>query len=187
MKIAVVALVLSLLAFPAVAGQLAGVTLPDSVDVAGTTLVLNGMGLREKFTFDVYVAGLYLEKKSGSAEEIIGSDTIKRMDMKFVRNVGKDKIVEGWTEGFDKNTPAKEIEGMRGKIGEFNGAMADMAKGDAISIVYVPGKGTTVTVKGKETGPIAGADFARAVFSIWLGTNPPTASLKDGLLGKISR
>lgn len=186
MKIAVVALAVSLLAFPAAAGQLAGVTLPDSVDVAGKTLVLNGMGLREKFTFDVYVGGLYVEKKSGNGEEIAASDTMKRMDMTFVRSVGKDKIVEGWTEGFHKNTPAKDVEALQGKIGEFNGAMADMSKGDVISITYVPGKGTTVKVKGKETGPIAGADFAKAVFSIWLGANPPTTALRDGLLGKIS-
>lgn len=186
MKIAVVAFALCLLALPAAAGQLAGVTLPDSVEVAGTTLVLNGMGLREKFTFDVYVGGLYLEKKSGNGEEIAASDALKRMDMTFVRSVGKDKIVEGWTEGFKKNTPAKNVEALQGKIGQFNAAMADMSKGDVISITYVPGKGTMVKVKGKESGPIAGVDFSRAVFSIWLGTNPPTAALREGLLGKIS-
>lgn len=186
MKIAAVVLAVSLLAFPAAAGQLAGVTLPDSVEVAGKTLLLNGMGLREKFTFDVYVGALYLEKKSENGEEIAASDTVKRMDMTFVRSVGKDKIVEGWNEGFKKNTPAKDVEALQGKIGAFNAAMADMSKGDVISITYVPGKGTTVKVQGKESSPIGGADFARAVFSIWLGANPPTAALKDGLLGKLS-
>ena len=42
------------------AASLAGVTLPDTVQVGSTTLVLNGMGLRTKFMVKVYVAGLYL-------------------------------------------------------------------------------------------------------------------------------
>ena len=42
------------------AASLAGVTLPDTAQVAGTTLVLNGLGLRKKFVVKVYVAGLYL-------------------------------------------------------------------------------------------------------------------------------
>ncbi len=69
------------LAGPAVAGELAGVTLPDQVTVESRTLVLNGMGLREA-TFlkvDVYVAGLYLERKSSAADEIVSSDQAKRL------------------------------------------------------------------------------------------------------------
>jgi hypothetical protein len=48
---------------------------------------------------------------------------------------------------------------------------------------YVPGTGTTVTVKGAKKGTIAGADFMKALWSVYLGANPPTAKLKSGLLG----
>ena len=37
------------------AASLAGVTVPDSATVGGSTLVLNGMGLREKYFIDIYV------------------------------------------------------------------------------------------------------------------------------------
>ena len=57
--LAAVALCL-LLAVPAGAGTLAGVTLPDTAQVAGKDLVLNGLGLRKKFVIKVYVGGLYL-------------------------------------------------------------------------------------------------------------------------------
>ncbi|HEX6929025.1 MAG TPA: chalcone isomerase family protein, partial [Gammaproteobacteria bacterium] len=40
------------------AAELAGVTLPDTASVGGQELVLNGMGLREKFWVDVYVGAL---------------------------------------------------------------------------------------------------------------------------------
>ena len=59
------------------AATLAGVTLPDSTQVAGKTLVLNGVGLRTKFVVKVYVAGLYLEQKSSDPNAILKSDSPK--------------------------------------------------------------------------------------------------------------
>lgn len=51
---------------PAAAGTKAGVTMRDTVTVANKQLVLNGMGLREAtfLNIDVYVAGLYVDRKS---------------------------------------------------------------------------------------------------------------------------
>jgi len=37
--------------------------------------------------------------------------------------------------------------------------------------------------QGNAEGTIAGADFATALFAMWLGTNPVDDGLKDGLLG----
>ena len=62
-----VAMVVALVTFELEAGSLAGVSLPDSQQVAGKTLALNGLGLRTKFMVKVYVAGLYLEQKSSDA------------------------------------------------------------------------------------------------------------------------
>ena len=54
-------LLFSLLLNTSSAGELAGVTMPDSITVEnGQKLVLNGMGLREMFWIDIYVGGLYL-------------------------------------------------------------------------------------------------------------------------------
>jgi hypothetical protein len=40
------------------ASSLAGVTLPDTVQAGGSTLVLNGLGVRTKIGVKVYIAGL---------------------------------------------------------------------------------------------------------------------------------
>jgi hypothetical protein len=40
-----------------------------------------------------------------------------------------------------------------------------------------------VGVNGTVKGTIAGDDFGRALFSIWLGSRPPNPGLKAGLLG----
>jgi len=51
----------------AIGGEVSGVTLPDTVAFEGKTLKLNGMGLRKKVVFKVYVAGLYLETPTKDA------------------------------------------------------------------------------------------------------------------------
>jgi hypothetical protein len=46
------------------------VTLPARIKKDNTELVLNGGGIRKKFVFKVYVAGLYLTAKSKNAADI---------------------------------------------------------------------------------------------------------------------
>src|SRR5256885_10815848 len=91
----------------AVAGERGGVTMPDTVTVEGKNLVLNGMGIREATVFNVkvYVAGLYVEKKSQAADELIRSEQVKRLDLVFVRDVDHDDVVEAWHKGFKNNGP----------------------------------------------------------------------------------
>src|SRR2546428_6400950 len=106
--VAVLVLLTLSVAAQATAGDLAGVTLPDQIQVDSRTLVLNGMGLREA-TFlkvDVYVAGLYLETKSSDPGAIIHSDQAKRLVMKFVRAVGRKDLVKAWDESFEESAGA---------------------------------------------------------------------------------
>ncbi len=167
----------------ALAGKLAGVTLPDKANVGGTTLVLNGMGLREKFTFDVYVGGLYLTAKSKDGGKIVNDDAPKRMVMHFLRDVDKEKLIETLDEALKKQKIAKD------KRAKLRGWMRDAKEGDQIIIDYVPGKGTTFIdkpAKGsqKPMGTIEGIEFMKAIFSIYVGKNPADEDLKKGLLGK---
>jgi len=171
------------LSVPGFAGSLVGVTLPDSVSVNGKDLVLNGMGLRKKAIFKVYVGALYLPAKSGDADAVIKLDEPKRMVMHFVRDVGRDKIAEGWKEGFANNSPASLVM-LQQRLDEFAGLWADMADGDEAQMTYVPGTGLKLEIRGKEVGLIQGKQFADAVVACWLGPHPPSEDLKTGVLGK---
>ncbi len=168
---------------PAMAGSLAGVTLPDSVDVNGKNLVLNGMGLRKKAIFKVYVAALYLPAKLSDAEAVIKLDEPKRMVMHFVRSVGKEKIAGGWKEGFENNSAA-DLAALQQRLDEFAALWADMADGDEATLTYVPGTGLKLEIRGKEVGLIQGKPFADAVLACWVGPHPPNEDLKTGVLGK---
>jgi len=183
-KTASIALVGTLLTLPVVAGQLAGVTFPEQVTAADHGLVLNGLGLREATVLmvDVYVAGLYLDAKTADPAVILRPDQTKHLVMHFVRNVPKEKLVEAWTEGFDKNAGDKRQAAAPG-LSALNAAMADMKKGDELALTYQPRAGVAVRVKGREVAVIPGAEFQTVLFSVWLGPHPPNASLREGLLG----
>lgn len=170
-------------AFQLLAGTLAGVTLPDTVRAGGKTLVLNGLGLRKKYMVKVYVAGLYLEQKSADPAAILKADAPKRVVMHFVRGVTKNQIVDGFNESFENNAPeAKQT--MKAEIDQFLGAFDSVKDGDEIFLTYLPGTGTTVAINGKEMLTIASPAFAPVLLSVWLGPRPPSAEMKEGLLGR---
>ncbi len=164
------------------ADELAGVTMPDTVEVGDQTLVLNGMGLRKKAMFKVYVAGLYLTEKKDDAAAILAADTARRTAMEFRFGVSAAKMCDAWKEGLDKNTPNPSAE-LQAKFDTLCGFQADMEKGESMVYTYVPDKGTEVVVKGEVKGTIEGKDFADALFSCWIGPEPPGAAFKKGLLG----
>jgi len=177
-----------LLAGPASAASLEGVKLPDQVTVSGRNLVLNGLGLREAtiLMVNVYVAGLYLEARSSDPAVILTASQPKQIVMKFVRSVGKEKLAEAFTEGFEKNAGDSRAACAPG-LATLNAAMADVRKEDIIVLTYLPESGVTVSVKGKDAAVIPGDEFQRVLFSIWLGSNPPNVSLREGLLGRAAK
>ena len=73
-----------LLSFWAWSAELAGVTLPNTTEVAGEILKLNGIGLREKFWIDIYVAGLYLPSYQKNAQSVINADIPKKLALEFI-------------------------------------------------------------------------------------------------------
>lgn len=171
-----------MLARPAHAEECGGVSMPSRTKVGGASLGLNGMGIREAtmFNVDVYVAGLYVESRSRSPSRILGADAPTRLVLHFVREVDKSDITDAFTEGFESSGKAGAL---RGKIRKLNSWMSAVDEGDEMVFSYLPGKGLHVRVKGRTRGTIAGADFAKAFFGIWLGSNPPNSGLKRGLLG----
>jgi|SRR6185369_8570022 len=170
-------------ALPAAARDCEGVSMPDQVSVDGTKLVLNGMGLREAtvFNVNVYVAGLYLLKRSGDGEKIAAAEEPKQMRIQFVRNVSKSDMAEAIQKGFERAT-GDGYGKLKARVERLMAALPEFKAGDRFTITYRPGAGVELKSSSAST-TIEGADFARALFLIWLGKHPPNAGLKKGLLG----
>ena len=172
---------LSPLGTAALAGELSGVTLPDTFRAGEKTLKLNGLGLRKKAMFKVYVSGLYLESPSKDANAILASDQAKVVRMHFLRDLTKAQLVEAFQEGFDAN--AKDKPAQKAAFDKMLALVPDVKEGSTLTFAYLPGKGTTLSAGTKELGVFEGKGFADAVFSIWLGPKPPSEDLKKGMLG----
>lgn len=165
------------------AGELDGVQLADTIQESGHQLVLNGMGLRTRFIFDVYVAGLYLTARETDANAIVEADQPKYLEMRMLRSVARDSLNSAWEDCLNSNTRAPS-EQQRNAFKQLKDWMENVEEKDSMSFRYIPASGTQVKVRGVEKGSIAGKPFANALFRCWLGPNPPSRELQDGLLGK---
>ena len=185
MTCAIAALLLTLLfSIPALSAEKAGVILADTDMVGSQTLLLNGIALREKFVFDVYVAGLYLVEKSTDPEAILKSDAPRMMVMHFVRDVDAKAINKAWFEGLDDNTKNVTPE-LKDKFDQLAAMTTDIKEGEIMGFTYDPVSGTAVMVAGQPKGSIMGKDFADAILATWIGPKPgPGKKFKAALLGQ---
>jgi len=166
--------------------EITGVNIPSRISMHGldTKLVLNGAGIRYKFFFKVYIAALYLPKVENSDIEVLKSKSPNRLLMHITYSeVPYKKLVDGWVDGFKNNTSKSIFSILEPRLIQFNQMFSNLHEGDVVLLDYLPGKGTRVTIKGVEKGIIKGADFNRALLSVWLGENPVTEELKSVLLG----
>jgi len=163
--------------------EVEGVHVPETAVVAGQSLQLNGAGVRTKFFFDIYVGTLYLLHPAHAAKAAIESASPKRVSMHFLYGeVSREKLIDGWVEGFEKNQSKSAMDKLRPRLNTFNDMFDDTLKGDVYIFDFLPNGDTTVTFKGQEKGRIQGKDFQRALLAVWLGKHPADKDLKKGML-----
>lgn len=176
---------LAMFATAVAAKEVAGVPVAESVHVEGAALVLNGAGMRTKFFVKVYVGALYLPRRETQATAILATDVPWSVHMHFLHSeVEAKKLVDAWNDGFGANLGNAERERLAPRIAAFNALFRTVRKGEAIRIDYSPAAGTRVSIQSETRGTVPGADFGRAVLSIWLGDKPADADLKRAMLGE---
>jgi hypothetical protein len=175
------ALTVSVAAAPA--ATVAGVSLPDSTRVDEAPLVLNGAGLRSKLFIKVYVGGLYLARRGGDAGALLAADSVRRMELHFLRGVSKTQLCDSWKEGLAANTPGASPE-LAAQFDQLCAAMADVHEGSVLALTYRPGTGTEIAFDGRAAATVTGKEFADALLACWIGPEPgPGAEFKKKILG----
>ena len=161
-----------------------GIPFPETLQATGTPLVLNGLGLRKAYVFvKVYVAGLYLPQKTNQSAQILRDDMPRTLLIRLVRDVTQKELIDAWTKGFEDNAPDLWPH-LKTRIDKIKSALPpQLNEGDTFQFVYQPGKWTEIRRNGRLAIELDGTDFARALFSIYVGPKPPNESLKTGLLG----
>ena len=170
--------------------EVAGVKYPASAQVAGTTLQLNGAGIRHRLVVKVYTAGLYLQGKAAPPEAVLAAPGPKRLHVVMLREIDGKDLGRLFTRGMQDNAPrdefSKSIAGTL-RMADIFSARKKLQAGDSFGVDWVPGQGTTVLVNGQPQGEaIREPEFFNALLRIWLGHSPADAQLKDALLGKVT-
>lgn len=176
-------ILLSLSLFQSVsAASLSNVTIPDKITLQNEALQLNGLGLREKYWIDIYVAGLYLPNKMTDGPTVINANVAKRIHIEFVySDVPKEKMVEVLEENIQNNKFSEETIASIRTCGSW---MKDFTTGDIVLFDYIPTtQTTTIYINGDSRGSINSEDFMKAIFAMYVGKYPATEALKKGLLG----
>lgn len=153
-----------------------------------STVQLNGAGMRYKAVFKVYTAGLYLEKKATTAQEVASQRGPKRLSITMLREIDSTELGKLFSRGMEDNMDRAAFSRIVPGVLRMSQIFSDHKKlqaGDQFMIDWIPGTGTVITVKGKVQGePFKEPEFFNALMGIWLGNLPADFKLKDALLGK---
>ncbi len=147
---------------------------------------MNGLGVRTKVVFKVYAAGLYLQDKKSTVEDVFAAEGPRRMQLVMMRDVTSDAFGDQFMSGINNNLDTKDktkIVTQISKFGEMFALLDGLKKGDVLDLDWVPGQGTTCYLNGKRIGDITpDIAFYNAILKIWLGNKPADTSLKPKLL-----
>jgi hypothetical protein len=163
------------------AAEVEGVVYKNRLTVNDTPLELKGAGLLRYWGFKAYTGAFYLE--AGAAIHTALADKAKRIEIEYMRPIKGADFGPATDKGIADNVDETTFKRLRPRIDYHNSLYEDVQPGDRYSLTYIPGKGTELALNGEAKGTIAGADFAAAVFSIWLGPDPINESFKKQILG----
>ena len=174
----------------AVAADVAGIHYADTTKVAGKELQLNGLGVRSKFIIKVYAAGLYLQDKKSTVEEVFAAEGPRRMELTMMRDISSEDFGNAFMSGINNNLESKDktkIVTQISKFGEIFALFEGLKKGDILDLDWIPGQGTVCVLNGKRIGEVTpDIAFYNAILKIWLGNKPADSSLKPKLLAAAS-
>jgi hypothetical protein len=146
-----------------------------------------GTGVRVKTVVvvdvDVYEISHYMKElpASKSKQAIIDAETGKKIVLKMLRDVDKDKMIQALRDAYALNGYTD-----RAKIDQAMGVVTgELKENTKVTIQYDPAaKMTSVRVAGGGSASIPGVDFMKATWSIWFA-KIDQPKLGDKLISKI--
>jgi hypothetical protein len=161
-----------------------GVRFPQRVRVGDVQLVRNGVGIRRATIFNVhvYVAALYVAKRSRRAADLLKGGSPWSLTLHLTRDVSREEMAEALDDGMKENAP-RLAAGLRAERRRLATMLPALKEGKELTFQHLPGQGLTVLGGSKRMGRIDSDAFADAILRIWLGPHPPDDDLKAGLLG----
>jgi hypothetical protein len=163
---------------------LAGREFEETRTCEGKTLRLTGLGLREKYFFDVYVLGAYTESGSCDPVRMVRDDEVKLLRLNFVRGVPASRMRKEVRSMVSSRLPANSTDADRLQSEAFIAMFdQDVSSGAIFEMLYRPGVGTLVTRDGQPQGAmLTGKPFQEVLWSTYVGPEPCCPSTTKQLL-----
>lgn len=163
--------------------KIEGVEFAPRVRASNATLDLyNAALLRYRVFIKAYVGALYLAP--GVTAERVLADVPKRLEIEYFWKISAADFATATVKGIANNADARTLAELQPRIDRINRLYRDVEPGDRYALTYIPGVGTELALNGQTLGSIEGADFAAAIFAIWLGPAPIDESFRDDLLSR---
>jgi len=160
------------------AATVGGITLPENIG----GLQLQGAGLlRKGFIFKVYVGALYLADPA-HAQNVLGP-VPKRIDIHYFHHTPKKYMIRVANATLAENLTPQQLSELQPKVERLHAAYRDGRKGSFASIIHRPGEGLVYAFDNEPVLHIPDDDFANAYFTIWLGEQPSSRTVKNAMLG----
>jgi hypothetical protein len=154
---------------------------PNAVKISDQVLPLRNIVKKKYLIFDVYVASMYLPANITKIDQVLG-DFPKKLAFRYLRSLDGKRVIRLADDILEKN-PELDLKPLQSRMQKINEAYVDgMNDGDLFELVYQPNRGTSLIINGKEFCTIAGLDFAKAYFGIWLSKYPMSETFRDELI-----
>ena len=181
-KRALLALIILLISVPLVHAQdstreFEGVQMPETLQVGGKTVALNGVGERKVMFMRPYVAGLYLRDAETDPSAVMLGDEHMALRLALTRDTGRRMMLRALRNGMRSATDTLgdvEWGDVEARYEGFTEMLpGDFADGSIIEFKYIPDDGMQVYRDGDNKGTVPGLDFKQAFFGIWLNEDSP--------------
>ncbi len=152
---------------------------PATVRLAGAETPLQGSARFSWLWYDIYDVALHVP--AGTTDVLGGVP--RRIAFRYLRAFTAAELAKATTKtATARIDSAPRIEFEAG-LAAINQLWPAVVRGDELTLTYVPGVGTSVTLNSRDLGTVPGDAFAHVLFSIWLGSDPIDSGLRKGLLG----
>lgn len=160
-----------------------GTPFSHTLDTPQERLHLTGAALLTYFLFvEAYAGALYLPEGYKGNHAL--DDIPKHLVLEYRVSISAEDFAMATREKIKDSVDRETFERLLPQIEALNSLYKDVEAGDRYGITYLPGMGTRLIYNGLSLGTVKGAEFAKAMFAIWIGDNPIDEEFRDRLLGR---
>jgi hypothetical protein len=163
-----------------------GIHFDDTMTVGNEKLRLHGIGLLKwKYVINVYLVGFY--KPELVAVDQALEDVPIILDYYFFVDMKASDFQDTGFQLMAQNVGLEKTKSLKPKLEQFNSFYRDVKGGQRYTFTYIPGQGIEMALDGEVLGQVKSDEFAVAYLSIWLGPNPVSKGLQEGMFDPKSK